>query len=137
MAGKGALLALAVPLLNPRVGAHRREDVLEVLAYLVALALDLLAAVEIQIALVAVLGLVLVGEAGIEWGRLRFVRHLLAGCWSRSVGHTRKSTKFQRKYRQLNFGVECVCVCVRVLCKHPPHPHGKIPGVSDGDLNKC
>lgn len=72
--GKGSLGPLVVPLLDPNVRADIGEHILEVLAHAVAFALDLLAPVEIQIALVAVLGLVLVREAGIERGGLQLDR---------------------------------------------------------------
>lgn len=53
-AREGAFAALAIPLLDPLVGAHRVVDSLEVLAGFVLFPTDLLAAVEVQVALVAV-----------------------------------------------------------------------------------
>lgn len=78
-AGEGALGALVVPLGDPRVRAQVGEAVLKVLAHVGALALHLFAAVKVQIALVAVLGLVRVREPRIERGRLQ---------GERRVGHT-------------------------------------------------
>lgn len=66
-AGEGASVALIVPLLDPCVGAHRGVDLLEVCANVGAFALDLLAAVEVEVALIAVARLVGVGKARIEW----------------------------------------------------------------------
>lgn len=62
-----ALLTLSVPLLDPRVGAERVEGLAEIVAGLVVGAAHLLATVVVQVALVAVPGLVRVGEPGVEW----------------------------------------------------------------------
>lgn len=94
-AGKGTLPALVVPLCNPRIGAQIAVYVLKVLAHLVALALHLLAAMEVQIALVAVLGLVRVRETRIEGSRLQ--RQCAGGCcwghfadWGAKLGARRR-----------------------------------------------
>jgi hypothetical protein len=60
-------VALVVPLLNPGIGAHASVHALEVLADFSSLSLDLLAAVEVQVALIAVASLVGVGVTWIEW----------------------------------------------------------------------
>jgi len=66
-AGEGSVGALLVPSLSPVVGAHGVVHPAEPLAGLIVLSLDLLASVEVQVALVAIPGLVLVGEARIKW----------------------------------------------------------------------
>lgn len=69
LAGKGARVPLVVPLLYPGVGAQRVERLLEVVAGLVVSAANLLAPVVVQVALVAVPGLVRVRETRIERNR--------------------------------------------------------------------
>lgn len=68
---ESSLPALVVPLLDPRIRAQIAVHVLKVLAHLVALAFHLLAAVKVQIALIAVLSLVRIREARIEGSRLQ------------------------------------------------------------------
>jgi len=63
-----AFLALVVPLGDPVVGAQRGEDLLEVVARLVVVSPERGAAVEVYVALPAVLGLVLVRVSGVEGG---------------------------------------------------------------------
>lgn len=53
-AREGAFGALVIPFVHPFIGAERPVHPLEVLAWLVRFAADFLAAVEIQVALVAV-----------------------------------------------------------------------------------
>lgn len=65
-ASEASLSALGVPLFNPSIRAQISVRVLKVLAHLGALALHLLAAVKVQVALVAVLGLIDVRETRIE-----------------------------------------------------------------------
>lgn len=84
--GEGSLGPLAVPLFDPNVRADIGEHVLEVLAHAVAFALDLLAPVEVQIALIAILGLVLVRETGIERSGLQLDRRRI-GRLSRFRAH--------------------------------------------------
>lgn len=72
-AGECAALALVVPLLHPGVGAHRLVDLLEVVAGREVLAALLLAAVEVDVRLVAVAGHVLVREPWVERGGLQLV----------------------------------------------------------------
>lgn len=85
LAGEVAVGALPVPLLDPPVRANVGEDILKVLAHVRALALDLLAPVEVQVALEAVLGLVRVREARVPRGRLD--ADLGQGCYV--LGHRR------------------------------------------------
>lgn len=66
-------LALLVPLLDPRIGAHRLVDLLEVVAWGEVFAALLLATVEVHIGLVAVACHVLVGETWIEGGGLQLI----------------------------------------------------------------
>jgi len=68
-----AALALIVPLLHPGVGTHRLVDLLEVVAGRKVLAALLLAAVKVDVRLVAVAGHVLVREPWIEGGGLQLV----------------------------------------------------------------
>lgn len=72
---KGACFDLSVPFLNPRLRAHWCEDTLEILARFVILSTDLLAAMEINVGLVAVFSLILVGESWIEGGGAQFFRN--------------------------------------------------------------
>lgn len=64
--GKCSRFDLVVPLLHPGIGAHRGEDLLEVLARLILIAAYLLATMEIEIRLVAVASLIGVRVAWIE-----------------------------------------------------------------------
>ena len=95
LAGEVSFGSLSVPLFDPPVRADVGEDTLKVLAHVRALALDLLAPVEVQVALEAVLGLVLVREARIPGGgldadlgqRCNVLGHPLAGFWGiKTVG---------------------------------------------------
>jgi len=70
---KDAIIALFVPLLNPVVGTQGLINPEEVHAWLVIFSLDLLTAVEIDVILPAITSLVLVGEPGIERGRLQHI----------------------------------------------------------------
>lgn len=74
---ESSFITLAVPLFNPCVGADGVVDSLEVLANFSAFTLDLLASVEVDVALVAVASLVCVGEAWIEWCCLELVINCL------------------------------------------------------------
>lgn len=76
-ASEGSRFALLVPLCSPSIRAQITVGVLKVLAHLVALALHLLAAVKVQIALVAVLGLIHVRETRIEGNGMQWE---CAGC---------------------------------------------------------
>merc|ERR1719291_456830 len=74
--GEGVLLPLFIPLLNPSIGADCLEVLGKELARLIILALNLLAAVEVNIVLPAVPCLVLVGEPWVEGNGL----HSLNSC---------------------------------------------------------
>lgn len=63
---KGATFNLVIPLLHPGVGAHRFKDFLKVVAWLIALTTFFLATMEIHVRLIAVTGLILIGETWIE-----------------------------------------------------------------------
>lgn len=75
-AGEAATFQLIIPFLNPGIGAHGGEDLLEVVAGFVVGATLLLAAMEIHIGLVAVAGHVLVGETWIEGSGFQFSSHV-------------------------------------------------------------
>lgn len=68
-----AVLALFVPLLDPRIGAHRLVDLLEVVAWSEIFTTLLLATMEVHVGLVAVACHVLVGETWVEGGGLQLI----------------------------------------------------------------
>jgi len=76
-----SFLSLTVPLFNPSVGAHRAIDAMEILTNFSALALHFLTTMEVDVALVAVFGLVGIGKAWIEGSGLEldFLFNLLRG----------------------------------------------------------
>lgn len=108
-ASERALPALVVPLFNPRIRAQIAVHVLKVLAHLVALALHLLAAVKVQIALVAVLGLVYVREARIEGSRLQWER--TGCCW----GHSSDSTQVKGTLQTLTGETKQIGLRISIL----------------------
>lgn len=77
VSGKGATVALTIPLLDPGIGTQRFVHVLEVLADLAAITLYLAAPMKVNVRLVAVLGLVGVREARVERSRLEGQLHFL------------------------------------------------------------
>lgn len=76
--GESTGFKLIVPLFDPRIWAHRLKDFLEVLAWFVRFAAELLAPMEIEVRLIAVASLILIGESWIEWSC--FENNLLVGC---------------------------------------------------------
>ena len=74
-AGESTTLALIIPLFNPGIGAHGLEGLLEVIAGFIAFSTFLLAAMVVDVRLVAVTGHVLVGETWIEGSSFQLVGH--------------------------------------------------------------
>lgn len=95
-ASEGTLPTLVVPSFNPSIWAQIAVHVLEVLAHLIALALHLFAAVKVQIALVAVLGLIAIRESRIEGSRLQW--KCTGCCW----GHVSDSIQGASRCASLN-----------------------------------
>lgn len=83
-ASKGAFVPLAVPLLHPSIRADRVEHLFEVLARLIRFTSHLLAPMEVQVALVAVAGLVRIRKPGIEWCGAKLFSDLGCHC-SRAI----------------------------------------------------
>jgi hypothetical protein len=91
---------LAVPLFDPGIWAHRLIAVLEVLASLAVVALNLGATVKVQIRLVAVSRLVRVGETGVEWSGFEFNSSRHFGCKVSCAWRLLKRMKKKGKFKK-------------------------------------